>query len=224
MDTVSLHAGDAKPALHNTVSFTSGTKPSVIHDYKVLVKGMVGLMLRLSHEGSSPGLIQNLESAAGSLVRLLRNPFAAAVHACQSANCVGRAKLISLFLQVLLFTHTFIYSAHDAARLMKANLEHDHYEAAPASSAYEEPKQLWQGITVGGSLPPPPPPHPTPPPPPPPPPPRPFPVTTVLAYSMYALTNRKVVSGRTNTQWVGVCIQSAVRTALSQPARECVVW
>ena len=83
MDTVSLPAGNAKPALHNTVSFTSGTKPSVIHDYKVLVKGMVGLMLRLSHEGSSPGLIQNLESAASSLVRLLRNPLAAAVHACQ---------------------------------------------------------------------------------------------------------------------------------------------
>ena len=52
---------------------------------------------------------------------------------------------------------TFIYSAHDAARLMKANLEHDHYEAAPASSAHEDPKQLWQGITVGS--PPLPPPH-----------------------------------------------------------------
>lgn len=55
------------------------------------------------------------------------------------------------YLQVLLFMHTFIYSAHDAARLMKANLEHDHYEAAPASSAHADPKQLWQGITVSSS-------------------------------------------------------------------------
>ena len=83
MDTVSLPAGDAKPDLHKIVSITSSTKPSVIHDYKVLVKGMVGLMLRLSHEGSSPGLIQDLESAASSLVRALR--IVAAVHACQTA-------------------------------------------------------------------------------------------------------------------------------------------
>lgn len=44
---------------------------------------------------------------------------------------------------------TFIFSAHDAARLMKANLDHDHYEAA--SSAHEDPKQLWQGVTVNSS-------------------------------------------------------------------------
>lgn len=82
MDTVSLPAGDAKPAFFNTVSITSSNKPSVIHDYKALVKGMVGLILRLSHEGSSPGLIQGLESAASSLVRVLRNVLAAALHAC----------------------------------------------------------------------------------------------------------------------------------------------
>ena len=216
MDTVSLPAGDAKPAIHHIASITSSSKPSVIHDYKVLVKGMVGLMLRLSHEGSSPGLIQNLKSAASSLVRLMCNLVAATVHAwpsllklcsspsalckpacqcccsqleqhphitcslhtfllengilffvciqqaplVQSAKCSCRATLISFFLQVLLFMRTFIYSAHDAARLMKANLEHDHYKAAPASGAYEDPKQLWQGITVGGSLSPPPPPPP----------------------------------------------------------------
>lgn len=83
MDTVSLPAGDAKPAMHNITSITSSTRPSVIHDYKVLVKGMVGLMLRLSHEGSSPGLIQNLQSAASSLVRVMNSALAAAVHACQ---------------------------------------------------------------------------------------------------------------------------------------------
>lgn len=65
-----------------------------------------------------------------------------------SAAFVYGAKLMTLALQVLLFMRTFIFSAHDAARLMKANLEYDHYEAAPASSPQEDPKQLWQAVTV----------------------------------------------------------------------------
>ena len=43
---------------------------------------------------------------------------------------------------------TFIFSAHDAARLMKANLEHDHYQAGSVSSSLEDSKQLWQAVTV----------------------------------------------------------------------------
>ena len=69
-----------------------------------------------------------------------------------SAAFKGAVVVSGSMLQVLLFMHTFLYSAHDAARLMKANLEHDHYEAAPASSAHADPKQLWQGITVSSTL------------------------------------------------------------------------
>ena len=48
----------------------------------------------------------------------------------------------------MLFMRTFIFNAHDAARLMKANLEHDHYQAASVATVQEDPKQLWQGVTV----------------------------------------------------------------------------
>ncbi|KAL3162112.1 hypothetical protein ABBQ32_009825 [Trebouxia sp. C0010 RCD-2024] len=115
MDTASLPGADLKASLHNIVSIRSSTKPHVIQEYKQLVKHMVGLLLILGREGSSPAVTQDLASAASSLV--------------------------------LLFMRTFIFSAHDAARLMKANLEYDHYEAAPASSPQEDPKQLWQAVT-----------------------------------------------------------------------------
>lgn len=48
----------------------------------------------------------------------------------------------------MLFMRTFIFNAHDAARLMKANLEHDHYQAASVATVQEDLKQLWQGVTV----------------------------------------------------------------------------
>lgn len=48
---------------------------------------------------------------------------------------------------IVLFMQTFIFSAHDAARLMKANLEHDHYQAGSVSSSLEDSKQLWQAVT-----------------------------------------------------------------------------
>ena len=46
---------------------------------------------------------------------------------------------------------TFIFSAHEGARLMKANLEHDHYQAGAACSPQEDPKHQWQAVTVGYS-------------------------------------------------------------------------
>jgi len=57
-------------------------------------------------------------------------------------------KLNSLCLQIVLFMQTFIFNAHDGARLMKANLEHDDYQAGSVSSPQEDPKQLWQAVTV----------------------------------------------------------------------------
>ena len=59
-----------------------------------------------------------------------------------------KAKDIHTVLQVMLFMRTFIFNAHDAARLMKANLEHDHYQAASVANVQEDPKQLWQGVMV----------------------------------------------------------------------------
>jgi len=44
---------------------------------------------------------------------------------------------------------TFIFSAHDGARLMKADLEHDHYQAGALHGPQEDPKHLWQTVTVG---------------------------------------------------------------------------
>lgn len=82
MDTASL-PGEASTALHNIASIKSSTKSNIIHEYKLLVKGMVGLMLRLGNEGSSPALMQDLNSAASSLVRPLHNPVLSTMHACQ---------------------------------------------------------------------------------------------------------------------------------------------
>ena len=45
--------------------------------------------------------------------------------------------------------HTFIFSAHDGARLMKADLEHDHYQAGALHGPQEDPEHLWQTVTVG---------------------------------------------------------------------------
>jgi len=52
-------------------------------------------------------------------------------------------------LQIVLFMRTFIFSAHDGARLMKADLEHDHYQAGALHGPQEDPKHLWQTVTVG---------------------------------------------------------------------------
>ena len=67
MDTSSLPSADAKP-LQPVATSRVSTGPSVIQEYKQRVKGMVGLMLRLSHEGASPALEQELELAASSMV------------------------------------------------------------------------------------------------------------------------------------------------------------
>lgn len=74
MDTASLPGADPKTSLHNIVSIRSSTKPNVIQDYKFLVKTMVGLMLSLGREGSSPAGLQDLKSAANSLVSLPPQP------------------------------------------------------------------------------------------------------------------------------------------------------
>lgn len=71
MDTASLPGADPKASSHNTVSIRSSTKPHVIQEYKQLVKHMVGLLLILGREGSSPAVTQDLASAASSLVCLL---------------------------------------------------------------------------------------------------------------------------------------------------------
>jgi hypothetical protein len=55
-------------------------------------------------------------------------------------------------LQIVLFMRTFIFSAHDGARLMKADLEHDHYQAGALHGPQEDPKHLWQTVTVGSQL------------------------------------------------------------------------
>ena len=52
------------------------------------------------------------------------------------------------WLQIALFMRTFIFSAHEGARLMKANLEHDHYQAGAMISSHDDPKRFWQSVTV----------------------------------------------------------------------------
>lgn len=81
MDTASLPC-EANTALHYMTSVKSSTKSNVIHDYKLLVKGMVGLMLRLSNEGASSALMQDLHSAASSLVRPLHYPLSMTTYVC----------------------------------------------------------------------------------------------------------------------------------------------
>ncbi len=73
MDTATAPAAGGLPALHGTddISVKTAAQPNVIQAYKGIVKGMVGLMLRLSHEGPSPALIEELEGAASSLVQLM---------------------------------------------------------------------------------------------------------------------------------------------------------
>ena len=73
MDTTST-AGSATSVSLNSrgeQSVKLAGEPNVIQTYKGIVKGMVGLMLRLSHEGPTPALTQELEGAACALVGLL---------------------------------------------------------------------------------------------------------------------------------------------------------
>ena len=67
MDTVAVPAADTRPAQQPVDSVRACRKLSTIHEYKQTVKGMVGLMLRLSHEGLSPELKGDMEAAANSL-------------------------------------------------------------------------------------------------------------------------------------------------------------
>ncbi|KAL0038895.1 hypothetical protein WJX77_000929 [Trebouxia sp. C0004] len=117
MDTTSTAASAASVSLNcrGEPSVKRAGQPNVIQTYKGIVKAMVGLMLRLSHEGLTPALTQELEGAACALI--------------------------------VLFMRTFIFSAHDGARLMKADLEHDHYQAAALHGPQEDPKHLWQTVT-----------------------------------------------------------------------------
>ena len=57
----------------------------------------------------------------------------------------------SWYMQITLFMRTFIFSAHEGARLMKANLEHDHYQAGAVVSPHDDPKQFWQAVTVSAA-------------------------------------------------------------------------
>ncbi len=73
MDTTSTAASAASVSFNSRVepSVKLAGQPNVIQTYKGIVKGMVGLMLRLSHEGLAPALTQELEGAACALVGLL---------------------------------------------------------------------------------------------------------------------------------------------------------
>ena len=70
MDTAAKPASEAQPpsADSRQDSVIAHAPPNVIQAYKSIVKGMVGLMLKLSQEGPSPGLTQELSMAANSLV------------------------------------------------------------------------------------------------------------------------------------------------------------
>ena len=69
MDTATKPAEfQAPPNDQAEKSMTSQASQNVIQAYKGIVKGMVGLMLKLSHEGPSPLLMQELDAAATSLV------------------------------------------------------------------------------------------------------------------------------------------------------------
>lgn len=71
MDTSSLPAADVKSSLQTVATSRISPGPGVIQEYKQRVKGMVALMLRLSHEGASQALKHDLESAASALVSTL---------------------------------------------------------------------------------------------------------------------------------------------------------
>lgn len=115
MDTTSTAGSAASVSFRVEPSVKLAGEPNVIQTYKGIVKGMVGLMLRLSHEGLTPALTQELEGAACALI--------------------------------VLFMRTFIFSAHEGARLMKADLEHDHYQAGALHGPQEDPEHLWQTVT-----------------------------------------------------------------------------
>ncbi|DBA78504.1 TPA: hypothetical protein ACH3X2_007992 [Trebouxia sp. C0005] len=117
MDTACTAASAASVPVDSSVepSVKLAGQPNVIQTYKGIVKGMVGVMVRLTREGLTPALTQELEGAACALI--------------------------------VLFMRTFIFSAHDGARLMKADLEHDHYQAGALHGPQEDPKHLWQTVT-----------------------------------------------------------------------------
>ena len=71
MDTTSTAGSAASVSFRVEPSVKLAGQPNVIQTYKGIVKGMVGLMLRLSHERLTPALTQELEGAACALVRLL---------------------------------------------------------------------------------------------------------------------------------------------------------
>jgi len=73
MDTTSTAASAAAVSFSSRVepSVKLAGQPNVIQTYKGIVKGMVSQMLRLSHEGLTPALTQELEGAACALVGLL---------------------------------------------------------------------------------------------------------------------------------------------------------
>ena len=70
MDTAAKPASEAQPpsADPRKDSVIAHAPQNVIQAYKSIVKGMVGLMLKLSQEGPSPALTQELSMAANSLV------------------------------------------------------------------------------------------------------------------------------------------------------------
>lgn len=71
MDTTSTAGSAASVSFRVEPSVKLAGEPNVIQTYKGIVKGMVGLMLRLSHEGLTPALTQELEGAACALVSFL---------------------------------------------------------------------------------------------------------------------------------------------------------
>ena len=70
MDTTFTAASAASASLHtrSESSVKLAAQPNVIQAYKGIVKGMVGVMLRLSREGPTPAMTQELEGAAHALV------------------------------------------------------------------------------------------------------------------------------------------------------------
>lgn len=70
MDTASAPVLDGSSSLQSQdkISARLTAQPSIIQAYKSIVKGMVGVMLRLSQEGATPAVAHELEAAASSLV------------------------------------------------------------------------------------------------------------------------------------------------------------